>query len=86
MGGTLNDLQNQSIGGIGGQISDTTHTSGVCPNCGYCKCCGRGGVYTYPATYPYNPWYHYFSFPYTWNVGTNGLTYEVPLGQTEIKA
>lgn len=28
--------------------------SDVCPNCGYCKACGRGNGYWYqPYTYPY---------------------------------
>ena len=65
-----------------GGWQDTTGYQGgqqpqhVCPACGYCPCCGRGGtpVPYYPSPYvpPYQPTYPWYS-PYT-------ITCSVPPG------
>lgn len=48
---------------MNGDTKNENH-DGTCPNCGYCRHCGRGGGGTihpapyYPHPYPYtNPWY-----------------------------
>lgn len=48
----------------------------TCPNCGYCKHCGRGGHQVYPM-YP-SPWWQVPSYP-TW-IGTGGFVPTVTTG------
>lgn len=42
---------------VSGHAEDPLPVKGVCPNCGYCPCCGRGGYQQAPywPTYPPNP-------------------------------
>jgi hypothetical protein len=44
------------------QVSDKKETSSVCPSCGYCPTCGRGGHYHAPYVVP-QPW---TPTPYPW--------------------
>ena len=38
----------------------------VCPNCGHCPTCGRGGYQTYPYTRPWEySWVYWYPNPYT---------------------
>lgn len=42
----------------------------VCPNCGFCPCCGRrNGQYAYP--YPYTPYPYPYTGPY-WGINGTG--------------
>ena len=44
----------------------------MCPACGYCPHCGRGGDHFSPYTYPYGP--VWFSVPYNTTLPASGNT------------
>jgi hypothetical protein len=47
----------------------TDQSQNVCPNCGYCPHCGRGGYHTYPY-WLYQPCW---TQPYIWGTTTTGV-------------
>jgi hypothetical protein len=57
-----------------------------CPNCGYCKHCGRGGHWYAPTPYypslPTYPTYPVWPMP-SWTVTSGGPVRLVPFGGTD---
>lgn len=60
------------------EIQKDAHRNGVCPHCGYCRHCGRGGsVPYYPApSWPYTPWYPTPYWTYTTSTGNINCSHE----------
>ena len=56
--------------------------SDVCPCCGYCKHCGRGGHHVVPLSiYPYpKPWWNPYQPTWGGNVSTGTITTGSPNG------